>query len=157
MSESSNAASLLSIPETLPREEENRYCNRQSGAQGDRDVRRRSFAASSRTVRLGLGSESLLEQTSPPDVDLYRRLFHGYDGDAWLPGFWSQFPYSGAFALLGCLACIATSFAVLVKSNGQPTSAWTLSPAVYIALATTGTNGRQPNHDSTYDICIQRI
>jgi len=43
-------------------------------------------------------------------------------GDAWTPGFWTQFPSRGVLALLTCLACIAASIAILVKSDGQPTS-----------------------------------
>jgi hypothetical protein len=43
-------------------------------------------------------------------------------------------------SLFGCLACISASVTVLVKSDGQPTSSWTWSPTVYLALFTAGTN-----------------
>lgn len=61
-------------------------------------------------------------------------------GTIWLPGIKRQFPVRGAIALFGCFAFILASIIVLVKSDGQPTSSWTISPTVYLALLVTGTN-----------------
>ncbi|KAH8807889.1 hypothetical protein F5884DRAFT_790385 [Xylogone sp. PMI_703] len=62
------------------------------------------------------------------------------DGNAWLPGFWQQFPCKGIFSLTGCVGCIIASIVVLVVSDGQPTSSWRLSPTVYLAFLMTLTN-----------------
>lgn len=62
------------------------------------------------------------------------------EGDIWSPGLWRQFPVPSALALFGCSSFIVASIIVLVKSDDQPTSDWTLSPTVYLALLTTGTN-----------------
>jgi hypothetical protein len=64
----------------------------------------------------------------------------GYAGNAWLPGFWVQFPWEVILPLVGCLICLSGSIAILVRSDGQPVSHWSLSPTVYLAILTTVTN-----------------
>lgn len=61
-------------------------------------------------------------------------------GHQWLPGTWNPIPIPGLIAVIGALICIAGNIAVLVRSNGVPVADWTISPTVYIALMTTGTN-----------------
>lgn len=61
-------------------------------------------------------------------------------GFQWLPGLWTHVPIPGILAVIGALICIAGTVAVLVRSDGMPVTHWTLSPTVYIALMTTGTN-----------------
>ncbi|KUJ22926.1 uncharacterized protein LY89DRAFT_314228 [Mollisia scopiformis] len=61
-------------------------------------------------------------------------------GFQWLPGLWTHVPIPGMLAVIGALICIAGTVAVLVRSDGMPVTDWTLSPTVYIALMTTGTN-----------------
>lgn len=64
----------------------------------------------------------------------------GETGSQWRPGVWSHIPIPGMLAVLAALICIAGNIAVLVRSDGMPVADWTLSPTVYIALMTTGTN-----------------
>lgn len=58
----------------------------------------------------------------------------------WSPGVWRRLPYKAVLAIVGYVGCTAASIAVLVRSNGKPTSAWTLSPTVYLAFFTSGAN-----------------
>ncbi|KAE8444208.1 hypothetical protein EG329_000805 [Mollisiaceae sp. DMI_Dod_QoI] len=61
-------------------------------------------------------------------------------GFQWLPGVGSHIPIPGILAIIGALLCIAGTVVILVRSDGEPVTHWTLSPTVYIALMTTGTN-----------------
>lgn len=61
-------------------------------------------------------------------------------GFQWRPGVWTHIPVPGILAVVGALICIAGTVAVLVRSDGMLVTHWTLSPTVYIALMTTGTN-----------------
>ncbi|KAH8811077.1 hypothetical protein F5884DRAFT_781116 [Xylogone sp. PMI_703] len=61
-------------------------------------------------------------------------------GNQWSPGFIKHIPYRGILALFGCLAGIIASIAVIVASDGQPTSNWRMSPPVYLAFFIAATN-----------------
>ncbi|KAM0257180.1 hypothetical protein ACHAQJ_004541 [Trichoderma viride] len=61
-------------------------------------------------------------------------------GTQWSPGMLKQFPYRGVLALIGCVLCIAASVVILMTSDGQPVTDWSISPAVYLAFLTTVLN-----------------
>ncbi|RFU27228.1 hypothetical protein B7463_g9107, partial [Scytalidium lignicola] len=79
-------------------------------------------------------------QNKPPEYRGAGDFPQSMNGNPWLPGFWRQFPLKGISSLLGCVACIIASVVILVVSDGQPTSSWSLSPTVYLAFLISGTN-----------------
>ncbi|CZR51353.1 uncharacterized protein PAC_01228 [Phialocephala subalpina] len=89
-------------------------------------------------TRKPVPTKSQYEQVNPvPDG------WQGFPEDKgfqWLPGLWTHIPIPGILAIIGALICVAGTIAVLVRSDGMPVTHWTLSPTVYIALMTTGTN-----------------
>ncbi|KAE8453901.1 hypothetical protein EG329_007677 [Mollisiaceae sp. DMI_Dod_QoI] len=117
---------------------------RTASQQDQQKIRRKPVSVTSNTYQVQSESsleepvrqtENKMESNSPPEVPP-----PAYDGNMWSPGLWGQFPYRGAIALLGALACIVASIVVLVVSDGQPISSWTVSPTVYLAALMTGTN-----------------
>ncbi|KAN0099206.1 hypothetical protein V8E51_012981 [Hyaloscypha variabilis] len=139
MSRDPEAATLLTPVEPPAYDGGCDITRQQDGTQYGHRVRKRSNVKPA-AIRHVSSSEILLKSRCQLYSDLSRQPPEDSEGDTWEPGARRRLPYRGVLALLGCLGCIAISFIVLVKSNGQPTSSWTLSPAVYIALATTGTN-----------------
>lgn len=58
----------------------------------------------------------------------------------WRAGGIRRFPWPGFFSLLFAVLAAASMVAVLVISNDKPVTGWTLSPAVYLAIASTVAN-----------------
>ena len=58
----------------------------------------------------------------------------------WNPSPIHRLPWFGLSALLGVLAGTASAIAILVTSNGNPVSEWSIQPAVYLAISSTVTN-----------------
>jgi hypothetical protein len=52
----------------------------------------------------------------------------------WRPGFFTRFPWLGFAALILSLMCMAGGLFVLVSSNQQPVTSWTLQPTVILAI-----------------------
>ncbi|RDL40421.1 uncharacterized protein BP5553_00400 [Venustampulla echinocandica] len=144
MSRQPESGNLLDDVEQLPDDDGDRgYDLQQKAIQQEQPVPSKSVAStvaihpvSSPEHPSEKTNESESEPSSSPDAPALQR----HDGDVWSPGFWKQFPYRAALALLSCLAFIIASIVVLVKSDDQPTSAWTVSPTVYLALFMSGTN-----------------
>ncbi|KAH8822087.1 hypothetical protein F5884DRAFT_769927 [Xylogone sp. PMI_703] len=103
---------------------------------------RRKLPGTASTVEIHpiSSTEALSQPKYQPELGWSRNPLQKEEGDEWSPGVWKQFPCQGVLALFGCVACIAASIAVLVVSDGQPTSSWTLSPTVYLAFLMAGTN-----------------
>jgi hypothetical protein len=53
---------------------------------------------------------------------------------AWLPGIFHNIPLQGFAALIGSILAYAAAVAVLVVSDGQPTSHWKVQPAVFLTI-----------------------
>jgi hypothetical protein len=69
--------------------------------------------------------------------------------NVWRTGVVARFPFRGFSCLLACLGCLAASVFVLVKSNDQPQSDWSVTPTVWVSVFTTALNilARQIFHD----------
>jgi hypothetical protein len=90
------------------------------------------------TTQKGYDSEIQTKSEWQPLGDLDAPQWR--EGNVWEPGFWQQFPYRGALAILGCIGFIIASIVVLVKSEGVPVSSWIVSPSVYLAFFMAATN-----------------
>ncbi len=58
----------------------------------------------------------------------------------WNPGFVARLPWLGLGSWIGSLLGVAASVAVLLISNGQPITKWSIQPTVYLAIASAVTN-----------------
>ena len=63
-----------------------------------------------------------------------------YNRKPWNPNVGRRIPWKGLGALLGGIAGIGAAVAILIMSDGQPTSKWSVQPAVYLAIASAVTN-----------------
>ena len=61
-------------------------------------------------------------------------------GQEWHANFFSQFPFFASLSVLGAVIFPCLAIFVLKRSNGQSVDSWSLSPTVYLALLSTGTN-----------------
>ncbi|KAI5301573.1 hypothetical protein KEM56_001586 [Ascosphaera pollenicola] len=64
----------------------------------------------------------------------------GYS-EAWSPGFWKRFPWTGMVSLLFVFLCLVFNIIILVVSNGMRVDKWGVQPAVLIAISTAISNG----------------
>ncbi|OQV01402.1 hypothetical protein CLAIMM_06769 [Cladophialophora immunda] len=55
----------------------------------------------------------------------------------WKPGLLAQFPWLGVAAIIGALAGLAASVAILVYSNDKPLASWRYQPSTYLSIAST--------------------
>jgi hypothetical protein len=58
----------------------------------------------------------------------------------WKPGFWVRLPWDGVVALLASLAAMIVMVSILVVSNETDVNTWNVSPAVFLATASTVAN-----------------
>ena len=58
----------------------------------------------------------------------------------WRAGALRRLPWLGLGGLLGALMGVVAAVGILIISNGQPTSSWTIQPTVYLAIASAITN-----------------
>ncbi|KAJ9614090.1 hypothetical protein H2200_002226 [Cladophialophora chaetospira] len=58
----------------------------------------------------------------------------------WTPGLVSRMPWLGMGAIVGALASLAASAAILICSDGKPISTWSFQPSTYIAITSTLAN-----------------
>ncbi|KAK0642079.1 hypothetical protein B0T16DRAFT_496649 [Cercophora newfieldiana] len=70
-------------------------------------------------------------------------VFPEENGRKWKPGFLSQFPLIGFGALALSLCCTAAAIAIILLSDGRPTSEWSgnRQPGVLLAYTSTLANG----------------
>ncbi|KAK5674852.1 hypothetical protein LTS10_012589 [Elasticomyces elasticus] len=62
-------------------------------------------------------------------------VFDRRSEQAWTPSVLSIRPLLGLLALVVSIACMLVSLAILLASNDQPVSKWTIQPTVYLAIA----------------------
>jgi hypothetical protein len=72
----------------------------------------------------------------------YAHLPHGIakNRNPWRPGAFARLPWLGLGALVGTIAGVAASIAILVASDGVSILEWSFQPTVYLSITSTVTN-----------------
>ncbi|KAI9808889.1 MAG: hypothetical protein M1827_007164 [Pycnora praestabilis] len=67
-------------------------------------------------------------------LDVVPKTNQKIEQHAWTPGFFNRLPWNGVLALTAVICCAIASAVILVVSDGQPLSNWTVQPTVWLAL-----------------------